>query len=266
MDGRVCSSLCGPKPHIELAGAVPLARSFQLDALLPEAEMRKTGYYSDFLLPQEDLRSGCGMALARSAEAVLAFGTLHPKSVRSALDADAMALLGGLAADATRAWALSRQSGLARIRNKIARGLSIAVIDTGGNALHLSAATEAALAEGHLLRFDSAGRVDAVVPVAVATLESMRLEILRSWPVLPPSCTISTDGKTGLHEWTLAPLDPETLGGTTVAMVLGLLRPAIMIAVRALPEDDVGAVVRRECSESIGGQIDLQVSDVQSVE
>lgn len=223
-------------PYPGAAGEHPDGTVLDINGLIPEAEVRKTEYFADFLAPQEELSGGCGAMLEYSPSASFIIGTLHPHRYRSQLDERSAAVVRQIVPDLVTAWRLTKQvaSGMLERGEVIGRpapGL-LAICSASGHPAYLNGAARIAVERGDWIRIDLTGRLRLADPAAEAHAENMRRALARP-EEFRGSKTLSLPDGTAVV--TLAPFNPDWLVDWAAGFTLGLVRPSLMISIQPVP-------------------------------
>lgn len=221
-------------PYPMTADTVALRTVVELEEVVPTAHIERTEYFNDWMRPQENLTNGTGLILDRSDSSVFILGTVHPDKHRDTLDFAARTVLETLVPELTASWRLSRIVGEAAfeqdtLASTAARGI-VALVDVTGRPVYMNAAARESLEDGTWLRQDLGGRIHLTDPDAEAHLRA-RLQAVEATSSRQGSSavTLRVDGRAAACE--LAVLTPDDLADWSMAFVLGLNRPTLMIAI-----------------------------------
>ena len=213
-------------PHAPSLGSVPAGTRLTTNEVLPDEQLFKTEYYSDWLMPQENLTGGGGVILGKTDTSSALFGANIRAADRENSETEWMRFLGHIYPAMIHAWNINRVIAAAEIDKHLppdAKSTEAAVVllRPDGYPGYVNDVAEKMIAEGRGLQQDFSGRV--WISGSPAANQFVRRQ---KWQRKNASFEdILSDGS---KVW-VAELDPATLNSVDLGFTFGVFTPGVLV-------------------------------------
>ena len=258
-------------PHL---GTVPEGKVLRTDQLLDWDELRRTEYYNEWMLPQEDSGAGCGAVLLRDTDRLLIAGIHLPAKTAEAKMARAEAMLERLSPHLIRAM---------NMRRELARSLdgapfraaldsvadAVFHLDRNAGVVWMNAAAEGLCGAGRPISVDTSRRLrTGNTGLDERLSEIARARYARFQPIVL-DCRVDLGSMLVGHALNMPSLslgsDDEERGGVTTVTLRAAGRPrdwqgivhyfALTAAEAGLADDMVHGMTLEQCAARRGTSI-----------